>query len=118
MPELNFKQYKVNERKYDIRFNYYHATDGEKVYYNRETKLWWKLFELLGNNLDKIICRLHHKFGKKRELTKKDYKLAREYASSRVSEEEYLRRFASINPYSQNGWSNILWWIRHNLIYS
>ena len=83
----------------------------------RITKSWWKPFVFIGEKLKLIIYKLHNIFGRKAILTERNYQDAKKFANENVSEKEYLRRFASINPYCQKYWSNILWWIRRNLTF-
>ena len=113
-----WEKYKIGNKKFDLRFHYYKNNLGNgNIRYERIVKKWYSPIYNLGNNLYTLVYKIHNKFGKRAELTEHDYEKAREYASERVSYEEYLDMFSKINPWGQKPWSIVLWWIRKNITF-
>ncbi len=115
---MKWIKYKVKDRKYNSRFDYYSFNDGNGgTYYRRKTKKWYILIEKFGHILERAVYRLHRIFGKRNELTEKNRLDAKEYASENVSESEFLDRFSRRSPYTEKPCSTILWWIRKNITF-
>lgn len=115
--KTNWEIYKVGDEKYDRRFLYYRQNVEGAVFYKRETKKWYKLIEKFGFKLRNLVYFLHDKFGKRRTLTEKQKEEAKRLANQNVSEKEYLDRFSRVNPYVEEPYSTILWWIRKNITF-
>lgn len=110
------------KKRYRRRFRYFETLpkgECQVVYFRRVTRVWYRPIENVGFFVERIVLKLHNFFGEKRELTERDYAEAKQFSKNgNTTEREFLKRFASINPYSKKGWSTVLWWIRENILFT
>lgn len=92
---------KVNDLKYDRRFEYFESRPIPNptglVYYYRVTKTWWKSMMWLGQKIKNIV-----------------YKIDKIFPQEYI---DYQGKTATANPYVRKYYSGILWWVRKYMTY-